>query len=124
MFKDKFAFFGQASLSYNLGKTNSVTKNQGFVPNETKSSSNNFGFGLSVSPGITYFFNRKIAVEAGLGSFNFKITKSNNYSQQGKLTYTSVNSNTYFSFSPASMYFGVNFFFGGSDKLQTPKVAQ
>lgn len=94
---DKFAFYGQASLTLASEKTD-VTPG-----GETKASSTTF----AISPGFAYFFNEHWALDFNIRGFEIKSTDPNKDADNDKNTAVVFNVS---SFSPS---LGFRYHFGG-----------
>lgn len=86
----------EGSVGFNLNKRTHEPENT-----ETKV----YGYYASLTPGVTYFLNKKWALEANLGAISYSVSKDNN---DGKSS--TVNSFV-FALNPSYLSFGASYFF-------------
>jgi len=111
----KFAVFGQANAGYSLmvSETEYSSTQQGATePQKTKSI--NHAIQVSLTPGITYFFTNKFAVECAFGHLGFGSGWSKIMNNEGQVTRTekSTGFNSTMIVSLSTIHVGFSFYFG------------
>ncbi|MDI1354631.1 MAG: hypothetical protein PSX36_06920 [bacterium] len=115
--KSKFAVFVPLDIRYGKGNSLNESQNvvQGVPTTENRSSSDDTQFSVTMGLGLTYFVTKNIAVESYFGNFGYSysssILKRDGYPDR-ESTQSGFNSNL--NFNLATIYLGVNFYFGGT----------
>ncbi len=110
---NKFGFFGQLSSNYTFGKTHThyteYNVNSQYYSSEVHGTS--YAINASISPGIVYFINNRVGVEAMFGNVGFNSQNNKSFSKYNQVG--TGNSNSFYTnFSLNSFQLGVNFYFG------------
>ncbi|MES2681706.1 MAG: outer membrane beta-barrel protein [Bacteroidota bacterium] len=109
----RFAFYGQISSGYGGGKNKSNDTFTGpFNHISSESHGNHSQFSTYINPGLVYFINNHIAIETSFGSAGFYTQRTKTYT--GNTTNENTNRGFNASLSLYSLYFGLNFYFGGN----------
>lgn len=107
----KFAFFGQLGASY--GDGTGTKKNETDVAAMIRTDDLKFSTAsVAVSPGVAYFINDRIGIEAQLGGIGYS-TRNNSTTTPDKQVTKSSNADCWVSFLK-NFSFSVNFYFGRS----------
>lgn len=122
IFKSKFGFFLQLNNSYSLIRNNFENHSYQADPiyNYTDvRKEKGAGFYADLGPGIFYFVNNRLSLEANLGSFSYSnsIVKKYNDLDMSE-TQTEKSSSTSSNFSMSSIYLGVTFYLGKTRNVE------
>ena len=93
---EKFFFYLDGGVRADFDKTRSFNSNSPTTEEKTK------GPSLYIQPGVTYFVSNKLALQAGLGGIEYRVSKSND-------GYKRWDFNS--SFGISSLYFGASWYF-------------
>jgi hypothetical protein len=116
--KSKFAVYGELSAVYGggTGSQKSTSVINTVTTETTHNKTTQSFFGVNVNPGIVYFLTGHIAVESSFGRVGYNMQHNEVFNNASKkISETDVSGFTSgINFSLASVFLGVNFYFGGN----------
>lgn len=69
------------------------------------------GYFIGISPGLTYFMTKRLALETQLGFFGYTNDESSFEDGQGNSNRTSESSNLSFNLNSSNLFFGLSYYF-------------
>lgn len=107
----KFALFLQLDNSYNWGNGRSETIDTpiNFPEYVSVNMNKSKGYSANLAPGVMYFINDKLSVEASLGSLYFSSTVTTDHPSE---TITNKSTGVSANFSASTFYLGLSFYLG------------